>query len=111
MSADKTRSSQKPVDAPQGATADKPAVSRRQGAARGAVPGPVMLLLSFDQLKFLDDISTAIRFNAGKSVKRAALVRAVIDALREKHMETVLERATSEDRVKDMLKTCISVRA
>ena len=74
----------------------------QRGAPKDAVP--IMIMLANEQVVFLDRISASIRERSGKAVKRAALVRAMVDAVREQDVHSVLERAETEEQVKELLK-------
>ena len=78
----------------------KPVAQR--GAPKDAVP--IMVMLANEQVVFLDRISASIRERSGKAVKRAALIRAMVDAVREQDVHSVLERAETEEQVKELLK-------
>ena len=85
----------------------KPRAARApRETARGTKP--VMVMLSDAQVVFLDRISASIREKSGRSVKRAALLRAVIDALQEQDAHRLLEVAASEEDVKNLLKAHLS---
>ena len=71
---------------------------------------PVMAMLHNRQIAFLDRISASIREQSGDSVKRAALIRAMIDAVEEEKVHTILEKARSEQDVKERLRQCLDIR-
>jgi hypothetical protein len=67
---------------------------------------PILVSLYESQILFLDRITLAIREKSGESVKRAALIRAIIDAIQEAGLGPRLEIARNENDVKDKLKEC-----
>ena len=81
---------------------------RPQGQSRDTTS--VMVVLQNQQIGFLDRISVSIREKSGKSVKRAALIRAMIDAIKEEEVHTILEEALSEEDVRERLSKCLDIK-
>ena len=80
---------------------------QRQSHEQSKDAKPVMVMLNNHQIAFLDRISASIREKSGDSVKRAALIRAMIDAVEEQDIHLILEDARSEAQVREILTQCI----
>ena len=80
---------------------------QRQSHGQSKDAKPVMVMLNNHQIAFLDRISASIREKSGDSVKRAALIRAMIDAMEEQDIHRILEDARSEAQVREILTQCI----
>ena len=95
---------------PQAQTGSKPKTNADQKHQEATNTRGVMVMLHNRQIAFLDRISASIREQSGDSVKRAALIRAMIDAVEEEKVHLILEQARSEQDVKERLIQCLDVK-
>lgn len=63
----------------------------------------VTVLLFNRQVVYLDRLTASIREMTGSSVKRAEVIRALIDTIIESGLEKDLSKASSEDEIRSLL--------
>lgn len=89
---------------------DKSEVKETRGPGRPPVHAEdwtkVTVVLLNRQIVFLDSLSTEIRKNTGAAVKRAEILRALVDAIEESGLD--ISHTQSEKEIKEFLQAQLS---